>query len=269
MSYDAGFFSPDSTMWTVNRETTVLFGGARALLMHAAHPLVAAGARQTGGYRRDPWARLIRTLQLQNLVTFGSKAEATEAADRINKLHRVINGIDPVTGLRYDALDQDLLLWVHAALEASTVFFFEATVRPLSTEEKDRYHEENKLSGEILLMDRDRIPDTYSDLLEYIDAVIDGDVLRMTDVAEEVADLIRTGPVPVRIKPLWKFISFAAVGTLDPRLRRLFGFEWSDRQERFLNANLASIRQVRPFLPHRFRLILPARWAELRLATAA
>jgi uncharacterized protein (DUF2236 family) len=91
----------------------------------------------------------------------------------------------------------------------------------------------------------------------------------MTDVAEEVADLIRTCPVPVRIKPLWKFISFAAVGTLDPRLRRLFGFEWSDRQERFLNANLAFIRQIRPFLPYRFRLILPARWAELRLATAA
>ena len=33
-----------SMMWKVNKEITVLFGGARALLMHAAHPLIAAGA---------------------------------------------------------------------------------------------------------------------------------------------------------------------------------------------------------------------------------
>jgi len=69
---DTGFFGPDSITWRINRETTVLFGGAKALLMHAAHPLIAAGARQTGGYKKDPWARLLSTLQLQNLVTFGT-----------------------------------------------------------------------------------------------------------------------------------------------------------------------------------------------------
>jgi uncharacterized protein (DUF2236 family) len=50
--------------WLVNRETAVLFGGARALLMHAAHPLVLAGARQTGFYERNPWKRMERTLHL-------------------------------------------------------------------------------------------------------------------------------------------------------------------------------------------------------------
>ena len=62
MKSDPGYFGPDSMMWTVNKEITVLFGGARALLMHAAHPLIAAGARQTSFYQRDPWKRLIRTL---------------------------------------------------------------------------------------------------------------------------------------------------------------------------------------------------------------
>ena len=41
-------------MWTVNKEITVLFGGARALLMHAAHPLIAAGARQTSFLPKRP-----------------------------------------------------------------------------------------------------------------------------------------------------------------------------------------------------------------------
>ena len=80
MNGDPGYFGPDSMMWKVNKEITVLFGGARALLMHAAHPLIAAGARQTSFYQRDPWKRLIRTLSLQNSVTFGTKAEADESA---------------------------------------------------------------------------------------------------------------------------------------------------------------------------------------------
>ena len=46
MNADPGYFGPKSMMWKVNKEITVLFGGARALLMHAAHPLIAAGARQ-------------------------------------------------------------------------------------------------------------------------------------------------------------------------------------------------------------------------------
>ena len=36
----------------------MLFGGARAVLMQAAHPLVIAGARETGFYERNPWKRL-------------------------------------------------------------------------------------------------------------------------------------------------------------------------------------------------------------------
>src|ERR687887_357556 len=81
----AGLFGPDSASWQVNRETTVLFGGARALLMHAAHPLVLAGARQTGFYERNPWKRLERTLRLTNAITFGTVEEAMRAVDRINR----------------------------------------------------------------------------------------------------------------------------------------------------------------------------------------
>ena len=103
MKSDPGYFGPNSMMWTVHKEITVLFGGARALLMHAAHPLIAAGARQTSFYQRDPWKRLIRTLSLQNSVTFGNKKEADESAHRINKLHEVINGKDEITGGYYDA----------------------------------------------------------------------------------------------------------------------------------------------------------------------
>src|SRR4051794_35077799 len=76
---DQGFFGPDSVSWRVHREVTVLFGGARALLMQAAHPLVIAGARETGFYQRDPWKRLQRTLMLTYALTFGTREEAQRA----------------------------------------------------------------------------------------------------------------------------------------------------------------------------------------------
>ena len=262
---DPGHFGPGSITWTVNQEITVLFGGARALLMHAAHPLVSAGARQTALYTRDPWARLIRTLQLQNLVTFGTKEEAAEAAHRINKLHEVINGTDEVTGLRYDALDPELLLWVHAALEVSSIWFFERTVRPLTAEERQRYHEEAMIAAEMVLLPRSDMPQTYDDMEAYVESVLTSGALRITDVAEDVADLIRTGPVPWQLKPVWAFISFAAFGTLPDSLKELYGVKWGPWRRRWLNFNLWLLGKVRPFLPQRLRLIGPARWAGERL----
>jgi uncharacterized protein (DUF2236 family) len=262
---DADFFGPDSMMWRVNREVTTLFGGARALLMHAAHPLVAAGARQTGGYRRDPWMRLIRTLQLQNLVTFGSRDASQQAADRINKLHKVIHGVDSLTGEWYDALDWEQLLWVHAALEVSTIDFYELSVGPLSWEEKEQYHRENAVAADLLKLPKDIVPQTYRDMVTYVDDIIGCGRLQMSDVSQEVADLIINKAVPARIKPIWHFVAFAAVGTLDPRLRDLYGFKWTSTQQRWLDLNLRMIRRSVPFIPYRFRAILPARWADWRV----
>ena len=133
-----------------------MFGGARALLMHAAHPLIAAGARQTSFYQRDPWKRLIRTLSLQNSVTFGTKEEANESAHRINKLHEVIKGNDEVTGGYYDALDHEQLLWVHACLQISSIYFYEKTVKKLTEEEKNKYHEENSIAAEMVLVEKSK-----------------------------------------------------------------------------------------------------------------
>ena len=259
MIQDRGYFGPDSITWRVNQEMFVLFGGARALLMHAAHPLVAAGARQTAMYQRDPWARLMRTLQMQSKMTFGTRPEADEAADRINRLHRKVNGVDPQTGEVYDALDHDLLLWVHAALEVSSIYFFERTVRPLTADERQRYHEENLLAAEFMLLPRDQVPASYGDLEAYVDKMVNSDRLQMTDVAANVADIIRSGPVPTIIKPVWAFIRFAAFGTLPEPLRAIYGVKWSPGRERLLQVSLAGMKRVRPFLPRRLRLIAPAR----------
>ena len=266
MKGDPGYFGPQSMMWKVNKEITVLFGGARALLMHAAHPLIAAGARQTSFYQRDPWKRLIRTLSLQNSVTFGTKEEADDSAHRINKLHEVINGEDEITGGYYDALDHEQLLWVHACLQISSIYFYEKTVKKLTDDEKNQYHEENSIAAEMVLVDRKIMPKTHEDLKNWvIKKSKEKDYLVLTDVAIDVADIINGGPVPRHIKPIWPFIAFTAFYTLPPEFKDIYGIKETKFKTALLNFNLYFLKYSRPFLPPFFRLIAPARWARQRL----
>ena len=266
MNADPGYFGPNSMMWKINKEITVLFGGARALLMHAAHPLIAAGARQTSFYQRDPWKRLIRTLSLQNSVTFGTKKEADESAHRINKLHEVIKGKDEVTGGIYDALDHEQLLWVHACLQISSIYFYEKTVKKLTDEEKNKYHLENLLSAEMVLVNIKETPTTHNELKNWvIEKSREKDYLLLTDVAEDVKDIISGGPVPRHIKPIWPFISFTAFHTLPSEFKNIYGIKTTTAKRYILNFNLYLLKITRPFLPPFFRLIPPARWAKQRI----
>ena len=263
---DPGYFGPQSMMWKVNKEITVLFGGARALLMHAAHPLIAAGARQTSFYQRDPWKRLIRTLSLQNSVTFGTIEEADESANRINKLHEVIKGKDSVTGGFYDALNHEQLLWVHACLQISSIYFYEKTVKKLTEFQKNQYHKENMLAAKLVLVDVSKIPLTHEKLkLWVIEKSKQKDYLVKTDVSQDVYNIIRGGPVPIHIKPIWPFIAFTAFNTLPVEFKKIYGIKSSKLKDIIVIFNLVLLKTTRPFLPPFFRLIAPARWAKQRI----
>ena len=266
MKGDPGYFGPHSMMWKINKEITVLFGGARALLMHAAHPLIAAGARQTSFYQRDPWKRLIRTLSLQNSVTFGTKQEADESAHRINKLHEVIKGKDQISGGTYDALDHEQLLWVHACLQISSIYFYEKTVKKLTVDEKNRYHKENMIAADLVLVNIDKMPQTHDELKDWVTRKSrEKDYLMITDVAEDVKDIIGGGPVPRHIKPIWPFIAFTAFQTLPEEFKAIYGIKTSKLKSLVVHINLGILKYTRPFLPPFFRLIAPARWANQRI----
>jgi uncharacterized protein (DUF2236 family) len=261
---DTGLFGPDSVSWRVHRETTVLFGGARAILMQAAHPLVIAGARETRFYARDPWMRLERTLMLTYAITFGTTSEAHRAADRINRVHRHVSGIDPITGKPYDAFNPDLLLWVHACLVESAILYERLTVGRLSPEERERFHREQMAAAELLGLPRERIPPTVAALEEYVCQVVAGDELTVTDAALRVADLFRNPPPEADWRPVLRRVSRWAFATLPPRLREMYGVRVGAARIAGYRAELAALRTVRPLIPRRIRLILPAQLAERR-----
>ena len=261
---DVGFFGPGSVSWQVHRETTVLFGGARALLLQAAHPLVIAGARESGFYERNPWRRLERTLALTYALTFGTREEATAAADRINLVHEAVKGIDRVTGEPYDALDPGLLLWVHASLVDSAILFERLTVGSLDDAGRERFHREQMLAAELLRLPRAHIPPTVPALRAYVDGVVRSGRLIVTDAARTVASMFRRPPPEAAWRPVLRAVSWWSFGTLPEPLRRAYGVRWNAAREAALRATLTGLKLGRPLIPRRFRLIEPAQQALAR-----
>jgi uncharacterized protein (DUF2236 family) len=257
VSDDVGYFGPDSVSWQVHKEVTVLFGGARALLMQAAHPLVIAGAGQTGMFERNPWKRLQRTLILTYTLTFGTKAEADAAAERINEIHTRINGTDPVTGLHYDALDPHLLLYVHACLVDSALLFEERTVGALDDAGRQRFHEEQMLAAEMCLVPRDLIPPTVPALRAWMADVEDRGELLVTDNARRVAQLFLDPPREAEWRPALVGVSRLAFAMLPPLVREMYGFPLGPARQVAVDAALGLTRVVRPFLPAKFRYLAP------------
>jgi uncharacterized protein (DUF2236 family) len=80
---DPGLTGPNSVTWRVCRERVVPLGGLSALLLQLAHPLVAAGVAEHSSFRADPARRLMLTLEMLLVTTFGDIRQVGEMTGRI------------------------------------------------------------------------------------------------------------------------------------------------------------------------------------------
>ena len=217
-------FPEGSISRRVNRENVLLLGGGRALLMQLAHPKVAAGVDEHSDFRIRPMYRLRRTIRLTMAIVFGDRETALAAARAVNQTHASVRGHD------YRALDPDLLLWVHATLVDTALVTYETFVRPLGEDEREEFHEEMKLLGELLGIPRDRFPATVADFARYVESMA-GEV-RVSRAARELSALVvrpRLLKLPGRVFVPWEMIT---TGLLPPPLREQYGLNWGRREER-------------------------------------
>jgi uncharacterized protein (DUF2236 family) len=261
---DAGLFGPDSELWRVLRERSVVMGGMRALLMHAAHPLVAAAAAQTGMYQHDSLRRHERTLRLTFALVFGTRQEAAAAARQINAAHRSIHGVARDSGLTYSARDPELMLWVHASLISSFLLFEGLTVGRLREPGRQQFYDEATRMAGLLGLPAARIPRKVNDLDAWVDAKIDSGTLRLTAGSHQISAVMRgkaSGADGYRSRAA----GFLALHTLPPTIRDLYGIDHSRSDQRKLKMLGATIRGGRLALPASARFIGPASAAYARM----
>lgn len=133
------WFGPDDPVWRVHKDTSMLVGGLRALVVQSLHPLAMAGVDQHSGYRGDPWGRLQRTSLFIATTTYAPARDAEAMIRAIRTIHEGVTGTDE-RGRAYAAGDPHLLAWVHAAECESFLVAHQAYgAEPLSPTDADTY----------------------------------------------------------------------------------------------------------------------------------
>ena len=246
----------------INRETVVLLGWGRAILMQFAHPLIAAAVADHSRFDegvRGYLQRSRRTVGAMLQITFGTEDEAREVIRRINAIHDRIHGtLGEATGrfaaeTTYSARDPRLLRWVHATLLDSLPLAHELFVGPLSKEEKDRFCEEAAPMAELLGID-DEVPlQRFDDVPRYVRQMLARDELHVGDRARALSEAVLTPPIGVAAVPLFLPVRLTTVGLLPPAIREAYGFRWDARREWWFRKSAAVVRRTRPFMPSQLR----------------
>lgn len=269
---DHGLFGPKSVTWRVNRESVLMLGGGRALLLQVAHPGVGAGVAQHSRYREDPWGRLTRTLDVTRRIVFGDSDEAQRAARHLGEVHARVHGTIEEGGRAgelYDATDPDLLLWVWATLVESALLVYTRYVGPLKVADAEAYYDEQKRFLVACGAPAAHAPKTFAQFMHWYDETVDH-VLEVTPAALDVKDaILRPRRLPLPLRPLYDALNLATVGLLPPTLREQYGLSWGPQRERLLGAQTSLVRRLMPVVPALVRELPSARSAARRLREAA
>jgi uncharacterized protein (DUF2236 family) len=222
-----------------------MLGGPRALLMQAAHPLVAAGIVDHSRYREDPWRRLARTMAALYTIVFGTPAQAERVGRITRAAHRRVRGTR--NGRAYSASDPGLMLWVHSTLVDTGLALHEAYVAPVAPAVAEEFYEQMKLVAHVFGVPDDVHPRTLADFRAYQRELVKTGVVRVGADARAVAQTVLSPPVPLPLRPGLRVLAAQSAGLLPDELRRQYGLR------RPLPGAVRSTRRLVPLLPPQLR----------------
>lgn len=184
---DSALFARHSVIWRVHGDvTSMMVGGMAALLLQMLHPAALTAVLDHSNFRSDMLGRLRRTARFIAVTTYGERARAEAAIDRVRAIHNQVTGI-LADGTPYQASDPRLLAWVHTA---EALCFLDAWIAygepDMSLGDQDRYFAEAAVVARRL--GADPVPDTRRAALAFVHEM--RPALRATPACLEVAQLI-------------------------------------------------------------------------------
>jgi uncharacterized protein (DUF2236 family) len=191
-------------------------------------------------------------------MVFGTRAEADDAAAKINHVHGFVHGTLPedagryAKGTRYDAKAPDLLLWVHATLVDTTFTVYTRFVAPLTQHEIEDAYQESKIAARLLGTPDDIIPASYADFRTYFDGMVANELAAAPFQRAVVADVLWPSISIVPKRAFWPAVALTSE-LLPPRVRELFGLELTPARHRVAQLMRGAVRGMLPVLPRVIR----------------
>lgn len=216
---------PKGVAWRVHGDvTSMMVGGIAALLLQMLHPKALAGVWDHSDFEHDMHGRLRNTARFIAVTTYGARAEAEAAIERVRRIHDHVQGTLG-DGTPYDANDPRLLAWVHVA---GSAMFLDGWVRygepGMSLIDMDRYWAE--VAPVARMLGADPVPETTADaarLLRSFQPELASD--ERTATVQKL--ILRKPPDKLRTLPIQALLMQSAVDLLPDWARRMHGLRSS------------------------------------------
>jgi uncharacterized protein (DUF2236 family) len=262
---------PATITWRRAGDARVLIAAGYALLLQVAHPTVGAGVSEHSQFQRDPWGRLLRTLDYACTIVYGGPQAAGEMGRRIRSFHTQIKGTR-ADGRPYHALEPGAYAWVHATLAEGIFAAHNRFGRSFSDGQRQELWSEWRTLGLLLgIRDRDLPPD-WLGFRVYVEEMVETQLEHTAAVEEVWAALARPaappapalgrGAWPILSPPLAHLLRVSTAGLASATLRRRLGLGWTRANELELRVLGATLRAATPLMPPSLRNTGPGylRW---------
>lgn len=223
-------------------EGVLLLGGARAILLQVADPVVGAGVAAHSDFANRPVHRLDATLRYVYAVVLGDAEAAHSAPRHVNRAHGPVNG----------AFDPERQRWVAATLYDTAVLVQERVSGPIPHPLAEEMLREYAALGVRLQMPVELWPTDRAAFAEYWREAVEG--LVVGDDARRIAqDLLHPPHPPLLLRVALPLVRLVTAGLLPGALREAYGLPWSARRARRYARVMGAIAVLNRMLPRRVR----------------
>lgn len=259
---DQGYFPPGSMLRRVQEQRAVgQTYGQRALVIGATYPVPYVGTSSSTLAKERPFTRLSSTARAFESIFFGNRAEADRVLASVHRMHTRVRGVLPQdegnfpAGTPYDAFDPDLMLWTMAVLADSSRVCHDALVRRLTVGEREDLWADWVRFGTLFGMPAEVAPPTAAAFEQWMHDRIEGPDFHVTEEARVVGRaILRSTPVPPRLRAGSRTTNLVVTGLLPARVRRAFGLRWTPAHQAAVEALTAAVRASRAVVPESVRV---------------
>jgi len=275
--YEALTPRPGSPVWRAFNDVRALHTAGYATLLQVAHPTVGAGVHQYSSFTKDPWGRLLRTLDYVHGTIYGGPAMAGEIGRRVRQMHTTIRG-ERHDGVRYSAMEPDAFAWVHATLASGIAEGHKRFIEPMTAAELEAFWTQWLDVGRLIGVRTRDLPEDWAGFEEYFARTVEEKLVWTPAVPEVLATLAKPAlpPIPWLPKPVFALLRGPAglqlrlttVGLLPPVLRDRLGLRFRRGEARAYRAIGAANRAAGPLIRGPLKEFGPS-WVRWRSAALA